>query len=92
MKPHEVKLARELLGLTQAELAQLLDRHAFTVSKWERGVLMPSLMHVAILSGVIRNASRETSRVEGHQIRQALASKGYAHALYLLLKFAVDYE
>lgn len=39
MKPEQIALARELLGLTQAQLGQVLDVHPRTVSKWERGVL-----------------------------------------------------
>lgn len=39
MKPSDILLIRERLGLTQIELAQLVGVHPLTVSKWERGLL-----------------------------------------------------
>jgi putative transcriptional regulator len=42
MSGEEIKLARELLGMTQAELAKRLDTHIMTISKWERGERKPS--------------------------------------------------
>jgi DNA-binding transcriptional regulator YiaG len=41
MTGEEIKLARELLGMTQVKFAELLDVHKITVSRWERGVRKP---------------------------------------------------
>jgi DNA-binding transcriptional regulator YiaG len=38
---HELKIRRRALGLTQPQLAQALDVHPMTISKWERGVERP---------------------------------------------------
>jgi transcriptional regulator with XRE-family HTH domain len=38
MKPEELKLRRESIGLTQSQLARELDVDVITVSRWERGV------------------------------------------------------
>ncbi len=41
--------ARKAMGLSQPELAKLIDVHALTVSKWERGVLEPTNYQQALL-------------------------------------------
>jgi len=38
MEPHELRLRRKALGLSQEQLAELLDVDEMTVSRWERGV------------------------------------------------------
>lgn len=45
----EILRLRKTLGLTQAEFGQLFDAHSMTVSKWERGVLVPSAYQQALL-------------------------------------------
>ncbi len=73
MKPEQLTLARELLQLTQQQLAQVLDVHPRTVSKWERGQLQPSPLRLAILSGVLHQQSRESDpRTVGQTIRAHL--------------------
>ena len=39
MKPEQFKKIREKLGLTQAELASILDVKTNTVYRWEAGIL-----------------------------------------------------
>jgi DNA-binding XRE family transcriptional regulator len=39
MKPEEMRAMREELGLTQEQLADKLDVHRITVSRWENGTL-----------------------------------------------------
>lgn len=55
----EVLATRTALGLSQPELASLIGVHQLTVSKWERGVLVPSdyqqkLLH-AIRAGILEH-------------------------------------
>ena len=38
MKPEELKRRREVLGLTQEQLARELDVTTMSVSRWERGI------------------------------------------------------
>lgn len=40
---------RERLGLSQRELASLLEVHPMTVSKWECGRAFPNKHHAALL-------------------------------------------
>lgn len=42
MAPSDIAEVREVLGITQTELAILLGVHPITVSKWERALLRPS--------------------------------------------------
>lgn len=39
MTPEELKTRRKNLGLTQAQLAQILDVKENTVFRWEKGIL-----------------------------------------------------
>jgi hypothetical protein len=45
----QIVVLRRSLRLSQAEFGQLFDAHAMTVSKWERGVLVPSAYQHALL-------------------------------------------
>lgn len=51
-----VKAAREAAGLTQRQLAERLDIDAMSVSRWERGVVLPSVESVASLAQVLERA------------------------------------
>jgi putative transcriptional regulator len=42
MKPNEIVQLRELLGISQPQLAEMLGVHPMTISKWERGVAEPT--------------------------------------------------
>lgn len=49
MTPEALQTWRRQTGLTQAGLAALLDMHALTVSKWERGDRsIPPLLPIAL--------------------------------------------
>ena len=37
LTPRQVRAIRESLGMTQVELADALDKHRVTVSRWENG-------------------------------------------------------
>lgn len=41
MAPEEVKSLREELGLTQEKFAKRIGVHKITVSRWERGEMVP---------------------------------------------------
>ena len=58
-----IKDLREKLYLTQPELAKLLNVSTVTISKWERGVVQPSLKHKRKINEVWRNYElQNTSR------------------------------
>lgn len=90
MKPHEIKLARELLRLTQAQLGQVLGVHWITVSRWERGRSPPGEFYKGIYYQLLHRADNVKSRAVGRQVRRLLASQGSTVALYRLLGFAVN--
>ena len=75
--------AREALGLTQAQLAALLDVHAITVSKWERSILIPSAWQEAILHN-FRYAATKRPGI-GAEVARLMAERGVIVALYTLL-------
>ena len=49
MKPEDLRRRREALGLSQEQLARVLQVSAMTVSRWERGVNpIPPLLPLAL--------------------------------------------
>lgn len=88
MTPREIAQVREDLGLTQAELAQLVGVHVLTISKWEREVLTPSPHQVALLDAFSRAAKKDPQA--GPAAVNLLATKGVAAALHHLLNSALD--
>lgn len=83
MTANEVKQIREILGLTQVQLAQLMGLHPITVSKWERGESEPTPYQTNLL-----NHFREGARTKEvkENLVQVLLGMGVAVALALLLK------
>lgn len=79
---------REALGLTQAQLAQLLGVHWVTVSKWERGELTPAPYQAALIAR-FRQAG-QAQRDIGSEVGELLVAAGVAAALFLLLKAAFE--
>lgn len=88
MTPAQVVAIRESLGLTQAQLAQLLGVHPLTVSKWERGVLSPNPHQAALLGSFRRAAHREPD--VGQVVVGLLVAAGIGVALYALLRAAFE--
>lgn len=86
LRPAEIASIRASLELTQAQLSQLLGIHEFTVSKWERGVLIPSPYFGALLRAA-EAAARRMPTV-GRVVAAALPDDGIARALYELLRVA----
>lgn len=85
MKPEQLTLARELLRLTQAQLALALDVHPQTISKWERGVVRLSAMHRRIFDGLLQPTSTREYWETGQSIRQAINDDRPDRALLALL-------
>jgi transcriptional regulator with XRE-family HTH domain len=51
MEGEELKEKRTALGLTQAQLAEILDVKPNTVARWERGILpVPRTVELAMLT------------------------------------------
>lgn len=88
MNPKTIVATRESLGLTQAQLAQLVGVHVLTISKWERDVLTPSPHQSALLEAFARAAEREPNA--GSTAVHLLATKGVAAALHSLLDDAME--
>ncbi len=85
MNAAEIRTIRDRLGLTQPQLAQLLGVHALTVSKWERGILTPSVHQATMLQSFGKAAKKPDV---GDAAAQALVTAGVALALFLLLEAA----
>jgi transcriptional regulator with XRE-family HTH domain len=54
-----VRAARARLGLTQVEVATLLDMHPMVYSRMERGKALPRLGTLRKLAGVLRSSTDE---------------------------------
>lgn len=60
----EVRSARQRLGVSQAQLAEALDVHPLTVSRWERGERNPPAMAelaIGLLELAVDDASTGTN-------------------------------
>ncbi len=55
MTPAELKAARAKLGLTQAQLASVMDLDPPTVSRIERGVRSPPVRYVRLLQAYMNH-------------------------------------
>jgi len=83
-----VRGIRKGLGLTQAQLGQLLGVHSLTVSKWERELLTPTPYQAAMLDSFGKAGKRKPE--VGRTVVTLLVGAGIAAALYLLLKAAME--
>lgn len=86
MTAQNITRVRAKLGLTQADLAQLLGVHAITVSKWERDMSAPTPYQRALLHAMETAASRDPCA--GPRTVNVLKQSGIARALYQLLRSA----
>lgn len=77
---------RELLGITQGELASLIGCHPLTVSKWERGTNSPSAYQEAMLEA-FAHAGR-LDRTVGRRAMVILSTNGVSAAVYAILRVA----
>ena len=69
----DVAAVRAALGLTQVELAAVLDVQALTVSRWERGASQPRVRAAALLAAAGRVVN---PAAVGDAVRAALALRG----------------
>ncbi len=78
----EIRSIRQLLGLNQAQFAQLMGVHAITVSKWESGITSPTDYQVAFLSQYRIAAKDKQVRDD---LKNVLIVAGVIAAVILLL-------
>jgi DNA-binding transcriptional regulator YiaG len=67
--PEELHAWRKLYGMSQDELAEALEVHRLTVSKWERGEHeIPGFLHLALdtLARTRRKRPRRTTASSDH--------------------------
>lgn len=87
MNADRIKQLRKKLGISQDKLGQLLDVHTMTVSKWERGVLVPTPYQVAMMEEFEKAASKPKVKLE---LKHVLIAAGVVAAVFLLLKSAKE--
>ncbi|MCJ8308803.1 MAG: helix-turn-helix domain-containing protein [Rhizobiaceae bacterium] len=56
MNPEEIKTLRKSKGLTQEQLATIMQVDSTTIYRWENGIVSPSLVKTAILRDVLIKA------------------------------------
>ena len=83
MAESEIIKLRNALGLSQPEFAQLFGVHPMTVSKWERGVLIPT-SYQGVMMNDFEKASRE--KMVKDTLKNVLIGAGVVAAIFLLLK------
>jgi putative transcriptional regulator len=76
---------RKRLNLRQAEFGNLFGVHPMTVSKWERGLLQPTVYQLALMYEFEKAAEK---REVQEKIGAVLIGAGIAAALLLLLENA----
>lgn len=64
MTGEEIRRARQILGLSQEELAQKLGIHKNTLWKYENGAIIPKNKH-AVLMTVLKSAKRDGDEIYG---------------------------
>ena len=75
---------RNSLGLSQGEFGQLFGVHAMTVSKWERGILVPTPYHVALMEQFRKTAAAREAQAK-EEVKKLLVGAGVVAALAWLL-------
>jgi len=87
MTPYQILQLRTALGLSQVQFAQLFGVHFMTVSKWERGVLLPSPYQLALLDRFALTAAAKQEEAK-ERVKQLLVGAGVVAALLFLLSKA----
>ena len=87
LNPQEILALRVALGLSQIQFAQLFGVHFMTVSKWERGLVAPSIYQLALMDQFAKTAKakRELAKEE---VGRLLVGAGVVAALVWLLTAA----
>ena len=84
MTPDEIVSIRKSLGLTQTDFARLFDAHVMTISKWERGVVMPSAYQVSLMEHFKQKAEAQAKQAQT-EVKNLLVGAGVIAALIWLL-------
>ena len=84
MEPREIAQLRTDLGLSQVQFAQLFGTHFMTISKWERGVLIPNDYQQVLLDQFRETTDRKKTQ-EREQLGKILVGTGVIAALVWLL-------
>jgi transcriptional regulator with XRE-family HTH domain len=87
--PDEIRLLREVLGITQQQLALMLGVHPMTVSRWERGSAAPTAYNVQQLRFLARGSA---GMAPEHRDRfvTLIAMGFFVVALAFVIALAVD--
>ena len=85
MKPESIQKIRGNLNLTQAQFGQLFGIHPMTVSKWERGELIPNAYQASLMTEF--NKAAKNKKVSD-DLTEVLIGAGIIAALLLLLTSA----
>lgn len=84
MDPTAIATLRRTLGVSQAEFSQLFGTHAMTVSKWERGLLVPSAYQQALMQQFRKTADQKQAEAQ-EKVKNLLVGAGVVAALVWLL-------
>lgn len=85
LKPEGIHKIRRNLNLTQAQFGQLFGIHPMTVSKWERGELVPNDYQASLMTEFDKAAKDKKVR---DTLVSVLIGAGIVAALLLLLQSA----
>jgi DNA-binding XRE family transcriptional regulator len=84
---HQLRTAREALGLTRQDLAAVVGVHSATLYRWEDpGAPPPEGLAASLLAAVLDVACREDAAQLGRALRHAVRMRGSTFAVYLLLR------
>ena len=86
MSGEQIRRLRKKLGLTQAELAQLLGVHAVSVSRWETDANFQPPPYQMALLGEFRKAAE--AEAFDRTLKNLLVSAGIVAVIFLLLQAA----
>ena len=86
MAAREIREVREMLGLKQVQMGNLLNVHPVTISRWENGKDSPSPYQQALLRAFQKAVRDDPSLMT--KVGPILVGLGVAAALYLLLRGA----
>ena len=84
----EICTIRTALGMTQADLAQVIGVHSMTVTKWESGALTLDGDNAAILVALLPWRAVDAARLGG-ELKHILATRGHLAARHRLLGSAL---
>lgn len=87
-KPETIQKLRKKLRITQVQMGQLLGCHHMTVSKWERGVLKPSIWQGTMLVAFARAVDVDPD--VGSTWIGLIEESGIDYVLYRILRTAYE--